>query len=236
MQLLLSPAFISLILLFASAVWMLRDESDKTRVLLFFVLLLNVIYGSVQSAFMDGMGALLPWKYDYVLYGIDTALGVSAPALARTATTPSALTVLTIIYELMVPAMIVLYVFAAGLTQRRDVAVAYFAEMAFGPLLYALLPACGPIYAFRSAWPHVHTYPPLQPVRLGGMPNAFPSLHFATAIVILVFARPGWWRTIAAAFVAATAIATIVTGEHYVDLELEALGHVVVELHGPELP
>ena len=48
------------------------------------------------------------------------------------------------------------------------------------------------------------------------MPNAFPSLHFATAIVILVFARPGWWRTIAAAFVAATAIATIVTGEHYV--------------------
>lgn len=215
MRFVLSPAFISLILVFASALWMLRDESDRTRVLLFFGLLINVVYGSVQSALMGAMNGLLPWKYDYILYGLDTALGVSAPAIARSAM-PAVLIVLTIAYELMVPAMILLYVFGAGKEQRRDVAVAYFAEMVFGPLLYVLLPACGPMYVFHSVWPHVQAHPALQPVKLGGMPNAFPSLHFATAIVLLVFARPGKWRLMAAAFVAVTAVATITTGEHYV--------------------
>jgi PAP2 superfamily len=214
MHLVLSPAFLSLILLFVSLLWMLKDESDRTRVLLFFGLLINIIYGSVQQVLMGAMGALLPWKYDYVLYGLDTALGLSAPAIAR-AFTPWMLSLLSIAYALMVPAMIVLYISGAGREQRRDVAVAYFAEMAFGPLLYALLPACGPIYAFRATWPDVQTHPALQPVKLGGMPNAFPSLHFATALVLLVFARPGKWRIMAAMFVVATALATISTGEHY---------------------
>jgi membrane-associated phospholipid phosphatase len=210
-----SSAFLALLLTFASVLWMLKDESDRTRVLLFFGLLINFIYGSVQHAFMGAMGGILPWKYDYVLYVMDNALGFSAPAIARSAA-PSVLFALSIAYQLMVPAMIVLYIFAADGRHRKDIAVAYFAEMVFGPLLYVLLPACGPIYAFHATWPNVQQHPGLQAVRLGGMPNAFPSLHLATAIVLLSFAKPGAWRILAAVFFAATAASTIVTGEHYV--------------------
>jgi hypothetical protein len=215
MSLLHSPALLLLLLTFASVLWMLKDESDKTRVLLFFGLLINAIYGSLQQAFMGAMDGVLPWKYDYVLYGIDNALGASAPAIARSAA-PLVQFVLTIAYELMVPAMIVLYIFAADSRQRKDLTVAYFAEMVFGPLLYAVLPACGPVYAFHATWPNVQQHPGLQAVKLGGAPNAFPSLHLATAIVMLAFAKPGAWRIFAVVFFAATAASTIVTGEHYV--------------------
>jgi PAP2 superfamily len=215
MNLPISPALISLLLTFASVLWMLRDESDKTRVLLFFGLLINVIYGSIQQGLMGAMGSLLPWKYDHLLYGMDSALGVSAPAIARMIT-PPVLLVLTVAYRLMVPAMIVLYIFAANREQRKNVAVAYFAELVFGPLLYVLLPACGPIYAFHATWPNVHVDAGLQAIKLSGMPNAFPSLHLATALVLLAFAKPGAWRNLATCFFAATAASTIATGEHYV--------------------
>lgn len=215
LHILLSPPFLSLIFLFSSVLWLLRGESDTTRVLLFFGLLANVIYGSVLSALMGAMNSLLPWKYDYFLYRTDLALGVSTPAIARIFA-PAALAGMTIVYSLMIPAMLVLYLFGAGKEQQRDVAVAYFSEMVFGPLLYAFLPACGPIYAFSATWPNVHAFPPLQTVKLAGMPNAFPSLHFGTALVMLAFARRGPWRILAVLFAAATAAATIVTGEHYV--------------------
>jgi hypothetical protein len=48
------------------------------------------------------------------------------------------------------------------------------------------------------------------------MPNAFPSLHVATALVLVFFARGKVWKAVALAFLAGTCLATLSTGEHYV--------------------
>ena len=210
----LSSGLVSVLVLFAAIFWMLRDEQDKTRVLLFFGILANVVYASVEQASMRMMGGLLPWKYDHVLYRVDAALGCSAFSIAQSIP-PAVMPALNVIYQLMVPVMIALYLVGAGKKMRRSVSVTYFAELVGGPLLYSLLPACGPLYAFPSAWPRAVQNVSLAAVKLDGVPNAFPSLHLATAIVVLAYAKPGVVRIVAALFFVGTAIATIATGEHY---------------------
>src|SRR5208282_5733180 len=93
--------------------------------------------------------------------------------------------------------------------------LAYVAELVGGPLLYIILPACGPLYAFGASWMH----PPVfaaERVRLIGIPNAFPSLHVATAFLLLLFAPGKLWKAVAFAFFGLTCLATLSTGEHYV--------------------
>jgi hypothetical protein len=53
-------------------------------------------------------------------------------------------------------------------------------------------------------------------VKLAGMPNAFPSLHVATAFVFVLFAPGKFWRAVSLAFLLGTGLATLSTGEHYV--------------------
>jgi hypothetical protein len=48
------------------------------------------------------------------------------------------------------------------------------------------------------------------------MPNAFPSLHVGTALVFVLFAPGRMWRAVSLAFLFATGLATLSTGEHYV--------------------
>jgi hypothetical protein len=56
----------------------------------------------------------------------------------------------------------------------------------------------------------------LDLIKLGGLPNAFPSLHLATALLMVQFARGKFWRGLSLVFLGATALATLTTGEHYV--------------------
>jgi hypothetical protein len=156
----------------------------------------------------------VPWKYDHVLAGLDQALGVAAPMVARPLQGALKLP-LFVIYQLMVPMMIVWCLVQRYQRGSGSVVLAYIAEMVTGPLLYAVLPACGPAYAFRANWlnpPSVQA----EVVRLSGMPNAFPSLHVGTAIVFVFFAQGRMWRTVSLAMLVGTAMATISTGEHYV--------------------
>jgi hypothetical protein len=122
---------------------------------------------------------------------------------------------LIVIYQFMVPMMICWFFVTRARNPRGSVVLAYVGEMVAGPLLYAILPACGPIYAFGSHWLYA---PHVQPaaIRLAGMPNAFPSLHIGTALVFVFLAPGKLWRAISLAFLASTALATLVTGEHYV--------------------
>jgi hypothetical protein len=48
------------------------------------------------------------------------------------------------------------------------------------------------------------------------MPNAFPSLHIGTALIFVLFAPGKLWRAVSLAFLFATGLATLSTGEHYV--------------------
>jgi hypothetical protein len=209
-----NPAIIGLIALLLSIVWMLRDERDKTRPVLVIALVINLFYGFVLNVVMGQENGLVPWKYDHVLAGLDQALGLASPMVAPLLQGALRLP-LFVIYQLMVPMMIVWCLVQRYRNGSGSVVLAYIAEMLTGPLLYAVLPACGPAYAFRAHWlnpPAVQA----EVVRLSGMPNAFPSLHVGTAIVFVFFAQGKLWRTVSLAMLAGTAMATISTGEHYV--------------------
>jgi hypothetical protein len=124
-------------------------------------------------------------------------------------------TLLLVTYQLMVPMMIAWFMVARRRRASGSIVVAYVTEMIVGPILYAIVPACGPVYAFHGQWLN----PPVVQavlVRLSGMPNAFPSLHTSTALVFVSYARGKLWQAISFAFLAATMLATLATGEHYV--------------------
>lgn len=214
LDVLLHPAFMAITALFLSIIWMLRDEKDKTRVGLVFALLINFFYGTLCTLFMKGEGSAFPWKYDHVLARLDTALGIEAPviaqALARIPHNP-----LWIVYDAMVPMMIVWYLLTRYRQVQGSIVMAYAAEMVAGPLLYAIVPACGPIYAFGKQFLHPPYVAPMA-VRLTGMPNAFPSLHLGTAFLFVMFAPGKIWKAFALFFLVATGMATLSTGEHYV--------------------
>jgi hypothetical protein len=211
---LLNGSGFGILALFLSVIWMLRDQKDKTRPLLVFALVLNLFYGFLLTTLMGREGGLFPWKYDHILFHMDETLGIQAVLIARhmqgLLRTP-----LWFVYQLMVPMMIVWFLVTQYGKARGSIVLAYVAELVSGPLLYAVLPACGPIYAFGKQW----LQPPAVPVdtiRLTGLPNAFPSLHIGTAFVLLLFAPGKWSKAIALIFLVLTGMATIGTGEHYV--------------------
>jgi hypothetical protein len=214
LQILLSPPVMGILALFLSAIWMLRDPKDKTRPLLVFALVLNLFYGFLLTTFMGREGGLFPWKFDHILFRVDQSLGLQAAAVARPLQGFMRVP-LWIIYQSMVPMMIAWFLVTSYNKLRASIVLAYVAELVAGPLLYSLLPACGPIYAFGKEWLH----PPVtQPdvIRLAGLPNAFPSLHIGTAFLFLLFAPGKLWKAVAFLFLSLTCLATLSTGEHYV--------------------
>jgi hypothetical protein len=209
-----NPAILGTAALFLSVVWMLRDEKDKTRPMLVFALTMNLFFGFMLTFFMGREGGLLPWKYDHVLAAMDASLGVQAAPIARFLE-GAWRGPLILVYQLMVPMMICWFFVTRRGNPRGSVVLAYVGAMIGGPLLYAILPACGPIYAFGRSWLN----PPAVEagvMKLAGMPNAFPSLHIGTAMVFVLLAPGRVWRAVAVAFLSLTALATIATGEHYV--------------------
>ena len=214
LNILLSPPVLGVIALFLSAIWMLRDTKDKTRPWLVFALVLNLFYGFLLTTFMSSEGGLFPWKFDNILFCVDRSLGLQAASIARPLQGFMRVP-LSIIYQLMVPMMIVWFLVISYRNLRASVVLAYVAELVSGPLLYALFPACGPLYAFGKQWLHPPAVEPVA-IRLAGMPNAFPSLHVGTAFLFLLFAPGKLWKAVAFAFLALTCLATLSTGEHYV--------------------
>lgn len=214
LALLFQPGVIGLVALFLSVLWMLRDETDRTRPLLVFALVLNLFFGTLMTFTMAREGALLPYKYDHVLLCMDRSLGISAAAIAAPLQGFCRIPLL-VIYMSMVPMMITWVLVSRCENHRRVILAAYIAELVTGPLAYLLLPGCGPIYAFRSQWLHP---PAVQPeaIKLIGMPNAFPSLHMGTAFALVLLASRWHWRAVALLFLVGTALATLSTGEHYV--------------------
>jgi hypothetical protein len=211
---LLSPSIFGIEALFLSVLWMLRNERDKTRPMLVFALTLNLFFGTFLTIFMSRENAIFPWKYDHVLLQLDQSLGISTAPIARllqgVCRRP-----LDVVYQSLVPVMICWFLVNRYRKARGSLVLAYVAELIAGPLLYAVLPACGPVYAFGANWlrpPAVQA----SAIRLSAMPNAFPSLHVATAFVFVLFAPGKLWRGVSLAFLACTGLATLSTGEHYV--------------------
>lgn len=155
-----------------------------------------------------------PGSSNYVLFRLDACLGIQAAFIARPLQ-GSLHIPLWIVYQLMVPMMIAWFLLTRYRRSPGSIMLAYVAELVSGPLLYTIVPACGPIYAFGKQWLRPPAVPP-EALRLAGMPNAFPSLHVGTALVFLMFAPGRIWKAVAFLFLAATCLATLSTGEHYV--------------------
>jgi hypothetical protein len=214
LAILLNPGTLALLAVLVAMVWMLRDQKDKSRPIVVIALVINMLYPWLFTLVLGGAEGLLPWKYDHMLFRLDASLGVSAAAIALPLQGLLKIP-LRVVYHIIVPVMILWLVVIRSRKGRGYFVMAYVAEMIAGPLIYAIFPACGPIYAFGAQWLHP---PAVQPnvIWLIGIMNAFPSLHIATALILVLFAPGRWWRGVSLAFLAATALATISTGEHYV--------------------
>jgi hypothetical protein len=214
LAILTNPAILGTLALFFAVVWMLRDQKDKSRPLLVFALTLNLFFGFLLTVFMSREGGMLPWKYDHVLAAMDEALGITAASIARPLEGFWRIPLIAI-YQLMVPMMICWFFVVRSGNRRGSIVLSYVAELVTAPLLYAIFPACGPIYAFGAQWLH----PPqveAAAIKLAAMPNAFPSLHVGTAMVFVLLAPGKTWRAVSLVFLACTGLATLATGEHYV--------------------
>jgi hypothetical protein len=214
LSILLSPALIGTFAVFLSVLWMVRNPKDTTRPTLVCALVFNLFFGLLLDFFMGTEGSLLPWKYDHILIRLDESLGFSAAAIARPLQ-HAFLTPLIVIYQLMVPMMICWYFVTRYRYRRGSVIWAYIVELVAGPIMYAIVPACGPIYAFGTQWLQPHAVP-ASPIQLTGLPNAFPSLHVGTAFVFVLFSPSKFWQAVSVAFLGGTVFATLATGEHYV--------------------
>jgi hypothetical protein len=209
-----SSGVLGMLTLLAALVWIALDAGDKRRPRVFLFVALIPVYGWICDRVLRAENALMPEKFDGVLYRVDQALGLAPAAIAEWLQTGLRYAVLDSVYRSLLLAMALWY--AVDLRHRKGPSIlwAYATEMFVGPCLYALLPACGPIYAF-AGYPHGAVNASLRPLALSGDPNAIPSLHMATAFLLVIFARSWRWRAGAIVFATATALATIANGEHY---------------------
>src|SRR5579863_4634692 len=164
-----------------------------------------------------GLSRAHPLKYDYVLQSLDQALGLTAFQVARLFS-PGGRTDLLAVYELLSAAMVAWY--AIHLVVRggepRKLIYAYLIAFLVGCSLYGIVPALGPRYAFGDVFPMGHPSFTPVPAPLEGYPNAMPSLHAATAMLLVLFtARRRWLLPVALIFLAGTVAATLAL-EHYV--------------------
>jgi hypothetical protein len=174
---------------------------------------------------------LLPHTYDQYLYAFDhSLLGGQQPGflLARLISgSPAASGITHLVYGAITLPIAMLYASqrCRGYSSGYKVFPLLIAAATGGYLLYYVLPATGPAFAFAGLFPFS-----IPPVRLDGevmalsqnaARNALPSLHLGAALI--VFWNSGAWpklaRTGLGLFVLATAFATLALGEHYlVDL------------------
>jgi hypothetical protein len=193
--------------------------------------LLLFLLGYLASGPLELTGRLHPKTLDLFLYRFDQSFGLQLSFKAGQAVLSShVLTKAAIVMYCLLPVMIML-MYGRQLVRDRNVAMtAFLAFVIIGPvgvLFYNLVPACGPEYLLGPNFPF-HPYAArdlrqmaIEPLAVTGTRNAFPSLHFAWALLIWWYSRglSSWMRGVCFSFLVGTALVTLGLGEHYfVDL------------------
>ena len=213
-----SPGVSWMLVILGLCIGLLFDPTARKVWKVFLVVVASWIMLPLTDRFMRFESLQFPWKFDYYLYRIDQGLGLSAFAVAGAASTEWQQTLLLGVYSSLVLMMIAWY--AVNL-QSRDgrpgkLLIAYLIMLFSGPLLYTIVPGRGPRHAFAAAFPAGNPEVPLTLVKLDGWPNAMPSLHVATALLLVLFAGQNKiLRALAWAYLALTVAATLAF-EHYV--------------------
>jgi hypothetical protein len=190
-------------------------------------LLIVIALAALNGPLLTYMTRFSPRTSDSVLYVFDGSLGTqlsfSAGRVLRRA--PSVFHGALLVYCVL-PVMMML-VYAQQLRLRGAeawrVLIAFCSAGTVGVIFYSLLPACGPAYFVGARFPFdppitqqignaIAIGPPLDAYR-----NAFPSLHFAWALL-------AWWysdglapatRRALLIFLVLTGVSALGLGEHY---------------------
>lgn len=183
-------------------------------------ILLTVMLSSLLRLAAEGT----THRYDLQIYSMDRALwGDLGPLLARLLVmSPWAANFADLIYYTLPGVM--LLVFAFYTYERHGLSVdlfgVYLTIAILGFLMYFVLPASGPRYAFGRLFPF--SLPPAAAAAMDGRvfqspPNAMPSLHFANALVLYLNSKP-WCglRAFTLIYMLLTGITILANGEHYV--------------------
>jgi hypothetical protein len=187
------------------------------------LLLTSVIFlpfSLVIHLVLTNLSWIVPFKYDQYVFVIDEAFGSPSFHMGRfllqhrwLANTAEAA------YDLMPSALWILaavYFWTRPLEDVLEFIWTNLLNCCLAVLLYIVVPVSGPLYAF-STFPQAipaHVVP--HPVYLLAPPNGVPSVHLATALLILHFGRR--WRVgtlFASLYLMLTIISTLGFGEHY---------------------
>jgi hypothetical protein len=221
----------SVLIMGCRAIW---AEDRAARQMLLYAWIPAVLFVGSEyfaSTMLDWTTAAHPKTLDLYLLSFDYSLGVELASLAGQAfLTQHWLHIISLLVYVGLAIPISL-VYAGRLVRLKEKAfpamLAFLITGPVGVLFYNLFPACGPHALFQQGFPY-HPFPMeqasrllLEPLAVVGPRNAIPSLHMAWALLAWWYSRGLSWleRSIAFAFLAITAFATLGTGEHwFVDL------------------
>lgn len=211
-QLLLPIAFV----LVASAWWFMSTQPRAEQMLL-------LALGIFAAQWIGGIALIeltrlnLP-TFDGYIYKIDNLFGQPSFFLGRAIWRhPLLLELLNAAYQAIMPAVAIilgLHIWRR-LDETRWAIYAFLLNFAVAPVLYTILPVCGPRYAF-SSYPLAPLAFSAHLLHLHAPPNGLPSVHLSTALLILWFSRSlpvGRW--LAAIYLLCMVVATLGSGEHY---------------------
>jgi hypothetical protein len=181
----------------------------------------------MASTLLDITERLHPKTFDLFLYSFDSSLGVQISFwMGQVFWKWPWLREVSLVFYIALPLPLAL-TYAAQLRRvGSNALVVMLAFLVTGPagvVFYNVLPACGPVHIFGSAFPW-HPMSTMEAMRMSVFPilipgarNAIPSLHMTWVLLIWWNSRglPRWVRGFALGFVWFTALATLGTGEHY---------------------
>ncbi len=183
-------------------------------------------YLSVLLAFSIPVGeALNPKTYDLFLYAFDCTLGFQPSFLLGRvlAVSPLVWGIGAMLYQALPVELALMYASSRANPGRYSVNVLmlFITPNLFGFLLFCVLPACGPSYAFAGTFPSGPIPMPalsIAPMVLAKVArNCIPSLHLTAALLIWWNTRrAGRWAHVAAgAYLVCVFVTTLGYGEHY---------------------
>jgi hypothetical protein len=153
----------------------------------------------VAVYYMGFVDRAFPFKYDTILEGLDARWLFDAAVCRRLIESSPGLREATDATYLGLKNVVIFWYgwHAATDSRPKRFLLSLLLAYAVGPLFYMLVPAYGP---------HILT---------GKLPNCMPSLHMATALLMVAY-RPKGGLIPALVFTIATAFVTLATGQHYV--------------------
>jgi PAP2 superfamily protein len=223
------PGLAGILLLALRCIWSERPARGSAFALL--APAVSMVFFVFSAQRVLGLANLLYSKtFDLYLFLADGSFGFQPSFLLSRVMVRSALLGITVklVYVSLPFVMALVYAMRIPKNTARPswdmIAIFLLAGLA-GSLLYNILPATGPLYAFHGLFPwRSLPYESLKRLLLEPIPlprdvprNAIPSLHVAWAILL-------WWnarrlflpiRVFTGAYLVLTILSTLATGEHY---------------------